>query len=532
MSDPSSSGIGKHGGEKRDDPQQPSGQHQVHPSAVGVATPEEGRPLKLARLHGDVDQLSDEEARSIFMGSAEDEENALRFVRGPDPIQTTQHPHQQTQQQLPQMDIHKAMLFPRHPQQQHLISSGTTAEEQQHLHEKQLVDHFTSEIFGNTSFPNYPMPSMISHSNPPPLQHQNEVIPNKKFINDLNISTTIEIKNYKILLLSINLFKIALGPRANINPSLSKPSFSSSQPQFFVCGTEEQDPFKKNHNQLIFSYIDDSSVTVRFTYPVPDHVRDIQWVDSQHILLAINQKLGIARIIPQDFTLDEIVMFPEFHKDAIREICVSTGNRNLVISGGFDGNVFVTDVSRLCSDIQSNQKKSENSLYPCRDVVGSVNWHPEDTYLASCTTDNGLMHIFDIRTDKRRPAIVYDTAKRELYCHSYRDRNTMFLGFGDGEIQLFDIRTKRTIMSFRDPYQKQIGEIRFDWPTKSFACFGNPEATIWNYSDSAITLNSHHQMSPELPVNTPYYKTSGEFRKGMASYGITDSYGTFALYAV
>jgi hypothetical protein len=68
-------------------------------------------------------------------------------------------------------------------------------------------------------------------------------------------------------------------------------------------------------------------------------------------------------------------MFPEFHKDTIREVAVSEHNRNYVISGGFDGNVFVTDITRLVADIRKNEKKSENSLYPCRDVVGSVSWH-------------------------------------------------------------------------------------------------------------------------------------------------------------
>ena len=41
----------------------------------------------------------------------------------------------------------------------------------------------------------------------------------------------------------------------------------------------------------------------------------------------------------------------------------------------------MTDISRLVTDIQKNSKKSENSLYPCKDVVGSVAWHPEGIVL-------------------------------------------------------------------------------------------------------------------------------------------------------
>lgn len=94
------------------------------------------------------------------------------------------------------------------------------------------------------------------------------------------------------------------------------------------------------------------------------------------------------------------VLFPDFHTDTIRELSVNPKISHLVISGGFDGNVFVTDISRLVDDIQRNEKKSENSVYLCKDVVGSVNWHPNDCNVASCTTDLGVLHVFDIRTDQ------------------------------------------------------------------------------------------------------------------------------------
>jgi len=35
-----------------------------------------------------------------------------------------------------------------------------------------------------------------------------------------------------------------------------------------------------------------------------------------------------------------------------------------------------------------------------------------DQYLANCTTDGGTFHVFDIRTDKRRAAIVSDLQKK------------------------------------------------------------------------------------------------------------------------
>ena len=137
------------------------------------------------------------------------------------------------------------------------------------------------------------------------------------------------------------------------------------------------------------------------------------------------------------------MVFPGFHRDTIREIAVSPYHNNLVVSGGFDCNVFVTDIARLYQDIQKSERKSENSLYPCRDVVGSVSWHPQQASVASCTTDVGVFHMFDVRTELRQPALVHDTMHAELYCHVYSGEHELLLGFGDGTLQVFDWRMKK-----------------------------------------------------------------------------------------
>eukprot|EP01119_Soliformovum_irregulare_P010816 TRINITY_DN2669_c0_g1_i2.p1 TRINITY_DN2669_c0_g1~~TRINITY_DN2669_c0_g1_i2.p1 ORF type:complete len:442 (+),score=88.08 TRINITY_DN2669_c0_g1_i2:77-1402(+) len=332
---------------------------------------------------------------------------------------------------------------------------------------------------------------------------------------------------------SVNLFKLAQeNPQVDLYHGLSKPSFCPTNNSYFVCGTEEQDSYRKNLNILIFGHVDDhNNITSRFTYRLGDYVRDIQWIDTTHIVFAINQKLGLVRLNAADLTINDVVMFPEFHKDAIREICVSEGNTDLVISGGFDGNVFVTDISRLINDIQRNEKKSENSLYPCREVVGSVQWHPNEPCLASCTTDTGTLHIFDIRTDKKRAAIVQDTQRRELFTHCYRDDTTMLLGYGDASIQPYDIRTRKMMPMFSDVNQKQIGEIRFNYSERVFATFGSPQMSLWNYGN---------EYSPAgnclfVPENSELflsgrYKTSGDFRRGTKTVLVTDSMGMAYVY--
>ena len=126
---------------------------------------------------------------------------------------------------------------------------------------------------------------------------------------------------------------------------------------------------------------------------------------------------------------------PEFHSDTIREIAINPKNNSLILSGGFDGNVFVTNISKLFEDIHNNEKKSENSVYLCKEAVGSVSWHLNGFFLhslsplpnpilfkptkpfaidynvATCATDFGFLHIFDIRTENSKPSFVYDTGK-------------------------------------------------------------------------------------------------------------------------
>jgi WD40 repeat protein len=250
-------------------------------------------------------------------------------------------------------------------------------------------------------------------------------------------------------------------------------------------------------------------------------------VDPLHTVFAIGAKLGIASLNPSDFTVQELTMFPQFHSDVVREIALSQNSPNLVLSGGFDGKVFVTDISRLYVDIQKNEQKSENSLYPCSDVVGSVRWHPTDAYLASCTTDGGSLHIFDIRTDKKRPALIYNTSKKHLYSHDYRDQHTLLLGFGDGQVQVFDSRTRKNLIVFQDPYLKAVGDIRFNRLSKHFAFFGIPEFTLWQYNDNEMRLWTHHYLSQRPTTTTAFdgvYKTNGEFLPSTSpAIAVTDS---------
>jgi WD40 repeat protein len=131
--------------------------------------------------------------------------------------------------------------------------------------------------------------------------------------------------------------------------------------------------------------------------------------------------------------------FAEFHQDTIRELDLCPFQRNMVASCGFDGNVFITDITKLSTN-------SENSVYFCRDVVGSVRWHPSDPCVVSATTDTGVFHMIDIRTGSQSLPRIFDTAKTELYTHLYCDSNTVLLGYGDATFKILDLRYHKRLV--------------------------------------------------------------------------------------
>ncbi|KAL9656098.1 hypothetical protein ABK040_007716 [Willaertia magna] len=256
---------------------------------------------------------------------------------------------------------------------------------------------------------------------------------------------------------------------------LSKPAISQ---QLFICGTENQTP--KASNFLILGSLEEGKVLSVQT--IDDHIRYLEWLpkDQRRIVTAMNSELGIIVLNPELTDIQDIDLFPRFHTDTIRQLAVNPANQSLVISGGFDEKVFVTDISKLVDDIQSNQTKSENSVYLCQDVVSSVRFHPSDSNVASATTDQGILHVFDIRTGQTsKPAFVYDTGKIELNTHTYLDDFTVCLGYGDGFIQVHDIRSGKTLLSVHDKVLGVVGDFHFDIQKKILLATGIPTYAMY-----------------------------------------------------
>jgi WD40 repeat protein len=182
----------------------------------------------------------------------------------------------------------------------------------------------------------------------------------------------------------------------------------------------------------------------------------------------------------------------------------------------------VSNMHRLDEKIESSGFKIEHYLYLCKDVVGSVGWHPKDNCIASCTTDSGYFHTFDIRINENKPAYIYDSLKSELYTHCYMNEESVILGFGDGATQIYDIRMGKVLISFVDPYQKYIGDLSFQ--NNICSVFGS-EVTFWKYTGSDIEILAHHTHS-----KAKGHKTSGCYIPNTNIVATTDSIGIFSMY--
>lgn len=270
------------------------------------------------------------------------------------------------------------------------------------------------------------------------------------------------------------LFRVDLGGYAippGLSKSLSRPVFAPrADSRRFMLGAVASEEFNedlKEKNQLIFfqfdrrkireatSVVDSSTynVPVVWKYSLTDGVKDILWADDNHIFMALANRITMVQL-GSDLNVCEACDFPAFHSDDIREMALR--DMHLLLSGGFDGNVFVTDVVKLADSIRRNDTAARNRIYRCGEVVGSVSWHPSEQYLASCTTDNGSVRIFDTRTEKHSAALVINTGSQELYCHAYRDSSTLLLGYGNGRMKAVDYRMNRKFARCRLPCVPQI----------------------------------------------------------------------------
>jgi WD40 repeat protein len=123
--------------------------------------------------------------------------------------------------------------------------------------------------------------------------------------------------------------------------------------------------------------------------------RDIHWVHPKKLLAAFGSEFRLLSI--GDSNQLSTHTLPVQHTDDIREISVSPHEPELILSGGFDRKLILTNIAQ-----QKHVKEFHN-----RHVVGSVRWHPSCDEVVSFTCDVGSINLFDIRENSARLPVIY-----------------------------------------------------------------------------------------------------------------------------
>ncbi|KAL0215429.1 hypothetical protein P9112_007613 [Eukaryota sp. TZLM1-RC] len=352
--------------------------------------------------------------------------------------------------------------------------------------------------------------------------------------------TTSKILRSDSISFSINLAEVVFEKEQKdhqLRRALCRPDFAIGDSGIFITGTQDIRPEAGKANLLIISDIKKSPTSgelfcsFRQSMSVHAAVRDVHFLDHSRAVIAAGDKLAILVINfkegVQVFDSSTIQSFsfewlPPFHTDEIREICIHPSNRSIIASCGFDGQIFVLNLTSIT-------QPQISSSFKLNEVVGSVRWNPFDTTLLSVTTDSGLMYTFDTQLNKT--VRIIPTNKKGLFTHCPLSKEQVLFGFDDGTIHLHDVSKNQHLISFHDISVTCIGDIHMfaDVSTslQYLTCSGIGGVTLWSVVKDQMSVVDSGKVNTSC--GGPDYYSSSCFVPFMKAIAVTDSEGNFII---
>ena len=178
-----------------------------------------------------------------------------------------------------------------------------------------------------------------------------------------------------------------------VGTGLMKPCFSPFEPGLCAIATEEHPLQRATAFLMITIFKTHPRIVVQKTayLEIESHASGLQWLSADEVLVAIVDKLAIVRFNRNDCSLKLVSYLPQMHSDIVRDVQMSNFNKK-IISGGYCGNLFVTDIAQFKAG-----KLNSNGVYDARNAVSSVAWNPGYATVASAVTDAGELHVLDTR---------------------------------------------------------------------------------------------------------------------------------------
>eukprot|EP00179_Madagascaria_erythrocladioides_P020207 CAMPEP_0198333160 /NCGR_PEP_ID=MMETSP1450-20131203/18771_1 /TAXON_ID=753684 ORGANISM="Madagascaria erythrocladiodes, Strain CCMP3234" /NCGR_SAMPLE_ID=MMETSP1450 /ASSEMBLY_ACC=CAM_ASM_001115 /LENGTH=402 /DNA_ID=CAMNT_0044037665 /DNA_START=88 /DNA_END=1296 /DNA_ORIENTATION=+ len=232
------------------------------------------------------------------------------------------------------------------------------------------------------------------------------------------------------------------------------------------------------------------------------------------------------------------------HRGAIHDFAIGKKHPTVLASGGEDGKLCFTDTerafgSRFSHGMPSTRRLALFAEYEIGEPIRSVRTSHFQVF--SCATDNGNIHLVDLRMKSQgSPCIAFHAGKERLSSHAlYIDDNLIVAGFGNALIRTFDLRSLGSALGCfsAQPPQKEITNVIFTAEgSRSFVTFGSPVAVGWR--SEGADGNPGQLYTPSWScglgkdTETAKYYNQGRFSNDGRFLAMTDNRNQFSLLEI
>jgi len=202
-----------------------------------------------------------------------------------------------------------------------------------------------------------------------------------------------------------------------------------------------------------------------------EHVNFVTWSSASTAVCAMGHGNISLVTVREDRSMEITGNADGVHSDMIRELSFMPNREHMFASGGFDKRLCLVDLQRrhVVQKLDTGQ------------VVGSVKWDPVHHECVAATVDTGRFYLFDARTSWAKPTVSINTGIADLYTSERFSSHDVLLGFGNGRIGHYDLRSKTSLSHVTDPYVEAIGTLHYMEQSQALCVGGLKDMSVWKH---------------------------------------------------
>jgi len=204
----------------------------------------------------------------------------------------------------------------------------------------------------------------------------------------------------------------------------------------------------------------------------------------------------------------------------ITSLQLNPANKHIVLTGGTDGRVFVTNLSRYTAVLATDQPYAVNGMYSAGDVVTDARFFPNNPSAALCAALNGTISVFDVRARPDSIASSFNVHRSGLTGASFLDDFTVISSFDDGSVAPLDVRMGMLCQATADKFMTCASSVHADFGTGICVTTGDVgisvwKSKVWAHADDsrswAVVQKSHHRAKAMHAQATANETPSGQY---------------------